>query len=211
MSSRESNLWERLVDEVGEAEIESAANVSVEQAEVELAAAGIDVPAERANANAFLDALASGTFEDPRDADHVEVPAPRPTTAVVAVAQEAAPRSVRQDRRRPRPVVMWLAVAATATVAAGALYAVLQPRQLAPVVPEPTAATPPPVQSAEPNLVAAADLRRQAAAACDAQQWSVCLAHLDEARAVDPGGDDTPTVRATRDRALRGVREKPNP
>jgi hypothetical protein len=47
--------------------------------------------------------------------------------------------------------------------------------------------------------------------ACDAQQWSVCLARLDEARAVDPEGDEKPAVKATRDRAIRGIREKPQP
>jgi hypothetical protein len=62
-----------------------------------------------------------------------------------------------------------------------------------------------------PDLVAAAELRRQASAACDARQWSVCLAHLDEARAADPDGDEAPAVKATRERAVRGIREKPNP
>jgi len=47
-------LWKRLVEEAAEAEIEAAANVSVEQAEKELAEAGFDVAAERAKAEAFL-------------------------------------------------------------------------------------------------------------------------------------------------------------
>jgi recombinational DNA repair ATPase RecF len=51
-------IWQELVDEAGEAEIERAASVSVEQAEKELAEAGFDVAAERAKASAFLDALA---------------------------------------------------------------------------------------------------------------------------------------------------------
>jgi hypothetical protein len=59
MATREQDLWEQLVAEAGEEEIERAASVSVEQAEAELTAAGFDVPAERAKASAFLDALAT--------------------------------------------------------------------------------------------------------------------------------------------------------
>jgi len=197
MSKRKTqDLWKQLVEEAGEEEIERAASVSVEQAEAELAAAGFDVPAERAKASAFLDELASGAVEAP---------------AVVAVAQEPAPRSVRRDRSRPRPVVMWLAAAATVTVAGGALYAVLQPHAPTPVSPEPPPTSARRVPSTVPDPVAAAELRRQAAAACDAQQWSECLAELDQARSGDPDGDATPTVKATRDRAIRGILEKPKP
>ena len=55
MSRQKQDLWNKLVDEVGEKEIEAAASVSVAQAEKELAAAGFDVAAERAKAEAFLD------------------------------------------------------------------------------------------------------------------------------------------------------------
>src|SRR5690348_16844620 len=61
---KHADLWNKLVDEAGEDEIDRAANVSVEQAEAELKAAGFDVAAERAKANAFLDALENGTFDD---------------------------------------------------------------------------------------------------------------------------------------------------
>ncbi|HEY1691724.1 MAG TPA: hypothetical protein VGG39_06165 [Polyangiaceae bacterium] len=52
--NRDEELWEELLDEAGEALIEEAAAVSVEQAEKELAEAGFDVAAERARAEAFL-------------------------------------------------------------------------------------------------------------------------------------------------------------
>lgn len=58
--SREERLWQTLVDEVGEELTEQAASVSVAQAEAELAAAGFDVPAERARAEAFLVSLETG-------------------------------------------------------------------------------------------------------------------------------------------------------
>lgn len=60
----EEKLWQHLVDEAGEELIEEAASVSVEQAEKELAEAGFDVAAERARAEAFLDALSQPTATD---------------------------------------------------------------------------------------------------------------------------------------------------
>jgi len=54
MKKRKAALWKRLVEEAAEAEIDAAANVSVEQAEKDLAAWGFDVAAERAKAEAFL-------------------------------------------------------------------------------------------------------------------------------------------------------------
>jgi hypothetical protein len=58
--SREERLWQALVDEAGEELIEEAASVSVAEAEAYLAAAGFDVPAERARAEAFLASLGAG-------------------------------------------------------------------------------------------------------------------------------------------------------
>ena len=50
-------LWRRLVEEAGEEAIDAAASLSVAQAERDLAAAGFDVAAERAVAEAWVDAL----------------------------------------------------------------------------------------------------------------------------------------------------------
>jgi hypothetical protein len=67
-----ADLWEQLVDEAGEELIERAANVSVEQAERELRAAGFDVRAERARAEAFLEALERGaTIERLEQKEHL--------------------------------------------------------------------------------------------------------------------------------------------
>ena len=57
LSKRKAALWKQLVAEAAEAEIEEAANISVEQAEKDLAAWGFDVAAERAKAEAFLAGL----------------------------------------------------------------------------------------------------------------------------------------------------------
>jgi hypothetical protein len=54
-------LWDALVAEAGEEEIERAASISVEQAERELTEAGVDVAAERARAEALLLELEGGS------------------------------------------------------------------------------------------------------------------------------------------------------
>ena len=47
--------------------------------------------------------------------------------------------------------------------------------------------------------------------ACDAKQWPECLADLDEARAIDPDGDDAPLVKQTRQRAIDGIPKDDKP
>jgi hypothetical protein len=188
MSERKhADLWTELVDEAGEEEIDRAASMSVAQAEAELKAAGFDVAAERAKAGAFLDALES--------------------EASTSKSEKAAPRVAEASRRKgTRPVVLWLAAAATFVLAGGALYATLRPPPPVSHPPPPEPSTPAP--SAD-DLRVAAELRRTAAAACDAKQWSVCLAELDKARAVDPGGDDASTMKSLRDKAIAGILEPP--
>ena len=191
---KKSDLWKEIVEEAAEpddgeeeldaaaeAEIEAAANVSVAQAEKELAAAGFDVAAERAKAEAFLATLERG--QDPT------APTEDAAPASAAVAQEpAASAPLFIERRRPRPVVFWIGAAAAAAVAGGAIYVALtQPPAPGPIAPSPSPAAPPstpaPLRNLPPDRVVAADFRRHAAAACDAEEWSVCLADLDEARA----------------------------
>jgi hypothetical protein len=177
MSERKhADLWRELVDEAGEDAIDRAATVSVAEAEAELAAAGFDVAAERAKAGAFVDALGSEVSS--------------------SNSKETAPRGPEPTRRKgPRPAVVWLAAAATFAVAGGVLYALFPPPDL-------VGSAPPPASSHDRAV--AADMRRKAAAACDAKQWSVCLAELDDARAVDPEGDDVPAVTSLRDEAIAG-------
>jgi|HubBroStandDraft_2_1064218.scaffolds.fasta_scaffold114369_2 hypothetical protein len=61
-----AELWRQLVEEAGEEEIDRAAQVSVAQAERELAEAGFDVDAERAKADGLLDWLDQGQAKLPR-------------------------------------------------------------------------------------------------------------------------------------------------
>ncbi|MBV9949105.1 MAG: hypothetical protein JOZ69_19815 [Myxococcales bacterium] len=199
---RHRDLWTRLADEASEDEIDRAASVSVEQAEAELRAAGFDVAAERARANAFLEGLESGA---PRSSPGVT---PQPTRSSPAVTSQPTSRASRNpdEKRfaRRRPAVAWLAAAATLGGIAGAgitlsvpLAGPLRPPPEAPSVSTPVASP--------QALAAAADLRRRAMTACAAKQWARCLADLDKARATDPGGDDAPEVRSLRDQAIEGI------
>jgi hypothetical protein len=182
-------------------ELDRVMAMTPEQRRAELEGAGFDVEELHAEADAWHDRM--------KQEPGARVPG-TPAIAVTAVAQAAVPRAAERDRRRrPAPVVLWLAAAATVTVAGGALYAALHRTPGPTIVPLPPApSSPEPVPPAVPDLVAAAELRHQAAAACEAQQWSACLAHLEEARAADPGGDDAPSVKALRDRATRELERK---
>ncbi len=187
MSQRKhTDLWNKLVDEAGDEEIERAASVSLEQAEAELRAAGFDVAEERAKANAFLDALEGGTRESPL------------RLAGVRIAREhSLPPSRSQRRTSRRPAVAWLAAAASVgAVAGGTLVSALE---------SPLVAKSRPHEPSTAEVAAAARLRRDAATACNDERWSLCLADLDKARAVDPDGDDTPAAKTLRDQALAAI------
>ena len=182
-------LWEPLVQEAGDKEVEEAASVRVADAEKELSAAGFDVAAERAKAGAFLDSLGSGesskvVLAKPEKPEEPPVPQSRIAT-------------VRPPRRpEPRSRVMWVAIAATIVVAAGVVYTALNPAPPAPY-------TPPPVPSSP--VVASAELRRQARSACDQGKAPECLALLDRAKAQDPAGDTSPEMVQLRDRAIKAI------
>lgn len=209
-------LWDRLVDEAGEEEIERAASVSVGQAESELAAAGFDVAAERASAEAFLAQLAgaapAGELAEPRAVDEMQPrpTSPEPIAAVPAVPQEALIQlDLERARRRPRPLVLWIAAAATVTVGGGALYVALHQTPApapAPQVPAPSTPQAPPVDSAVPDLVAAADLRHRAVAACNASLFEECIGDLERARVLDPEGE-TPEYKTLLQKAYRSLKK----
>jgi hypothetical protein len=49
------------------------------------------------------------------------------------------------------------------------------------------------------------ELREQASSECQRELWRQCLDHLDEAKRLDPGGDEKPSVREQRRRATVGL------
>jgi hypothetical protein len=207
-----AQVWRRLVDEAGEDQIAAVLSLTQEQVDAELAGAGFDLGTERAKADQFLEDLVSGALDESLGF-HSEAPESEraPTSAVVAIAQPQH-RPEPPHRRRPRTTLVLL-LAATAAAAAGATYVAMhQEPTPAPPSPLPSAPlpepAPSPTASVVPDLVAAADWRSKAIAACDSKDFETCLADLDIARALDPDGDDTPLVRRTRDRAIKGVLDK---
>lgn len=50
----------------------------------------------------------------------------------------------------------------------------------------------------DPPAVRAAQLRQDARASCEARVWKICLDRLNEARDLDPGGDQAPEIQALR-------------
>lgn len=190
--SREEALWAELVDEAGEEEIEEAASVSVEQAEAELRAAGFDVDAENARAEAFLAWLeGTGSARDaglPAEAEALVDRAARPAAPEVSKVVPIA-----EARRRRRPLVAWVAAAAAAAASAAAIYVETSPPGVAHPAPS--------------DEEVAASLRARATVACDDGRAKECLSLLDEARAMDPAGDAEPEMarlRAKAEALLRG-------
>jgi hypothetical protein len=207
-------VWRRLVDEAGEAEMEPILSLTQEQVDAELAGlGGFDAKKEQAAADKFLEDLASGAFEASMGLGVAPAAAPEepPASAVVAIARPQRAPAFTQPRWRPRTALVLL-FAAIAGAAGTAAYVTLRHREPSPAPPSPQ---PPPEPSPapsfepKPDLVAAGDWRNKAIGACDAQRWEECLADLDIARAIDPDGDDAPLVKATRDRAIRGILGKP--
>jgi len=170
-SARE--VWRQVVEEAGH-EVGPAADVSVAQAEKELAEAGFDVAAERAKGEAVLAALESG-----QEVGASERPVPR-GPALGAPAPEATKRH-RSARTR------WVAALAAAAVAIVVI---------AIAIPKPDVVTH--GRPSPEELSQAADLRRKAFEACDAQRYKECREGLDQARTLDPEGEQAPEVKAHR-------------
>jgi hypothetical protein len=131
----------------------------------------------------------------PAPAPPAAVVVPTPSAPLPAPAAPAAPLpapAARVAKRWRRPAVL---VPTALALAAGAAltFQGLSPETVLAPRPE------------DPPVVQAAALRRDARGACEAQSWKVCLHRLDDARALDPGGDDTPEVRALRHAATEGI------
>jgi hypothetical protein len=105
------NLWQRLVDEAGDDAVESAAAVSVGQAQRDLVAAGFDVKAERARAEARIAELTG----EPAPASRTPEPAVEPT-AWVRGAIAPARRSFASRK------AVWLVAALAAMATAGGIF-----------------------------------------------------------------------------------------
>lgn len=111
-----------------------------------------------------------------------------------------APR-VRQRVSRLRRYLRsrWAATAAVAGVLLAAAVWLSQSNERPLTAPLPSE----PLVTAEPPD--ARSLRRDAARACQAEEWRRCLVLYDEAKAIDEAGDATPEVQAERARAHEAI------
>jgi hypothetical protein len=141
----DADLWKRLVLEAGEDAVETAAKVSVSEADRDLQAAGFDTNAERAKAAAAIADLAgAGTVakedrEVGREGDGW-------TRAAAAAA----------TRKRASSRVVWLVAALTVAAAAGSILYVFgrrpKPPEMPPEPPRPTpTASAAPLPAPEPS------------------------------------------------------------
>jgi DNA-directed RNA polymerase specialized sigma24 family protein len=129
---------------------------------------------------------------------------------------ELAPKVRRMDDEKTRRSVifglLFLLFAGVVALVVLLVHAIAPPPPLPPVHEvTPPASASAPVTSPAPDLVAAADLRRRAAAACATGHPEECVALLDQARAKDPAGDSAPEVLRMRDDAEREMSAKPRP
>jgi len=118
---------------------------------------------------------------------------------------------VRQRVSRMRRMfrARWAVVAAAMGLVA--LIAFLATRKNAPRVQRGTPGAPwlAPDNDATARLERGRGLRARALEACADAHWTECVRGLDDARALDPAGDNSDTVRAAREAARRALRVRP--
>jgi hypothetical protein len=186
----DKELWDALDEATLDAELESALAKTPEDHRKSLEEAGYDLAKVDAEADAFFASLkATSKAETPAvatnavDAPAAPVPAPAPVANIADVP-------ARRKRARPMvviPVVLALAAGMALTV------------QMA-LPPEPVGSAPP-----ETPVEHARTLRLFAQDACEQQHWRVCLGRLDQARVLDPTGDEAADVQSLRHKATAGL------
>ena len=123
----------------------------------------------------------------------------------IAREEKVPPATLRQRVSRMRRALRRRWVAELALVAALGVLAFALYRWLR-TEPAPIAEEPAPLPS---SSVAGpprhAILRVEAERACDAGRFEICKSRLDEARALDPDGEQAPAIRALRERAEDGL------
>jgi len=125
--------------------------------------------------------------------------------AAVRAKGQALGESLMRAAKRARLVKgakVGAVVGAVVAIAVGAAW-VLRPQGVLPIGPEPPAPSAVPEPGPTPR-----ELRLEATNACDAREWGRCVELLDQAAAVDPAGDGTAEVEATRARAAKGQDEE---
>jgi hypothetical protein len=166
---------------------------------------------------AHLDVATDDEVERMMDAAGVQVKSVPTADELTARAEKrarelapAAPIAPRSRARRMGPV----AIAAVLVLGGGVVVALMNSAAIVaylkgePIRPDlpwtPPSATPTPEQRA-------AALRSEAYAACVAEKWDECGRKLEEAKVLDPAGDEDPQVTAARKAAAEGAKKPKAP
>jgi hypothetical protein len=186
-------ILKELVEQARDDEmVEELASKSDAELDQELAAAGIDVEKERAEAQAFRRKLEKSAAERrAKLAAKAQADAAKPATdnegsgvrGSLADAQRRMPRPLRRG-----PLAAFIAAGVTAAAAGGIIVSQIRP---------------PPVTDPPPSP---AEIRRDGVEACKSRNWQQCLEKLDFARDLDPSGDRAPEVQAARRAAHEALR-----
>jgi hypothetical protein len=187
-----SELWDALDEATVDAELESALEKTPEENRRELVEAGYDLDQVHAKADAFFASL-------PAEAPPAPAPSPAEApSAPTAPTAAAGPPAATAPPATPAPRVrrMRLAVVVPTALALAAGVALAIQASSPPVVTSPPPETP---------VEHAATLRREARHACESRSWKTCLDKLDEARVLDPSGNETPEVQSLRHAAAEGA------
>jgi hypothetical protein len=199
-------VWTELVDEAGEDAIARAAEVGVAEAEAELREAEFDIGKENAAADRLIAELMS------RDSDRDFDPgAPQTVSLEDAAATDGADVTAGADRGSeawsvetsiypPTPRSIWL-MAAGFSIAIGGLAVVKRDAIVAFFRDDTNHQDDKSGRQKEPSReTRAAAARTEAQAACARDAFEECEARLDEARGLDPAGEDKPEVASLRQR-----------
>jgi len=139
---------------------------------------------------------------------------------LVAVAHEAVPAETPElAAEAGNRVLRWVLLAAALLLVTAFLGPVVLATLLRPELPVPVSDKPGPVPekpSRENALVAAEAHRRDAEAACANKDWQLCRKELDQARELDPKGDEEAKVQGERALIAAALvaqpdKEKPKP
>jgi hypothetical protein len=173
-----TDLWDALDDATVDAELERVLAMTPEERRRELVATGVDLDQVRAR----TDAIVASIPGVPADASSPAVAHPPPRHA-------RTPSSVQSDSGAMEAFAPDHCRLPEAGRSAGLALVIATASVPAPGGPQPPTHTP---------ASRAESLRRDAREACAKRSWQTCLDKLDEARTIDPAGDEAPAVQALR-------------
>ena len=198
-----------------DADVEAVLAMSPDEVDRELRASGLDPEAVNAMGRATAEAALAKVLERMGP----PVP-PAPTSAPgahgphePAIARDAATAGPPVPGAATSLALAILGVVALVIIALIVVF--IGPGRQAPrphdtVVPS-TDASARPTEETSPDRLIAKSLREDATRACAKTEWAACLDALEDARRLDPAGEETPLVKVLRKAARDGLRQDKAP